>query len=199
MTERACSEGLTEALKALDEALQQAALIREESSFATRDRLAAVAALDGCINFISAHEPWFAADRARPLIELAVALLGLDNNSIEPIVQPQNRKAGEPVSEYADSFRGYAAAIMGGLMEHAGMGKDQAGAWVASRLKKRGYKNLTGIKIANWRKKAREDSNSFLGRRYAVVLGSPHWKDPGYADLLVEKLGSQFPRVPIKK
>jgi hypothetical protein len=153
---------------------------------ADRDRLSAHKALDTIVRFLHAHDRWRPA--ALPLARLEAALRDLQNGHVAAMLHPRDIR-GRPVSWHETTLRGYAAGIMGGLMKHAAMSKDQAAKWVSKRLRIAGYEVATDT-VIDWRKKAlNHKRNPDLHRAYCAVLGEPDWSTPvPYAERLVAQI-----------
>ena len=82
---------------------------------------------------------------------------------------------------------------MGGLMEHGGMSRKTAAAWVADRLAAAGHRGLTPATITGWRKEALEKPQSMIAGRYAAVLTQADWAEPlARAEQLMGNLIVQF-------
>lgn len=182
-------EEAAEAIAVLDQDLRDAAVIRAADDFEEPERLAAQAALRGCINFVSRFSRWRTERLVLPLIELQQALLDLDANHVAPMLRPKIGP-GRPSSVNYDTFRGIAAGVMGGLMAKGDGRKTKAAAaaWVADRFKDAGHHDVTATAVASWRKTAMEEPKSFLAERYAATL-AVDWSDRlGRAERIIARL-----------
>lgn len=169
--------GLREALSYLD-------LLADS---ADRDRLSAHKALDTLVRFLLAHDRWQPA--ALPLARLEAALRDLENGHLAAMLRPAPVEKGRPVSWYETRLRGYAAAIMGGLIKYARMPKQAAAEWVSRRLGAAGH-GVAPNTVVDWRKRALDHKgNPELHRVYCIVLAKPDWSQPlAYAELLAANL-----------
>jgi hypothetical protein len=184
-------------LQALDAELRHAARIRAELK---NDRLAARVAVQGLMNFVSACPAWYRDNCQLVLFDLASALEELEGGYVAPMLQKKKLGRGGVLLKRRSRFRGYLAAVMGGLMKHAGMKKEDASQWVAKRFGKAGY-TFTHTSVENWRKEALEVPTSDLAAAYSRSIDYPLWQpEPiAYAERLTRDLIQRFPRMPLKK
>jgi hypothetical protein len=165
-----------QAVRELDAGLIEALVHRDTlADSAYRDRYSALQALSAVIRFLQAHDKWRTA--SRPLAQLQAALRDLDNGHQAAMLRPAPVEH-RPVSWYETTLRGYAAAIMGGLMKHARMPKREAAEWVSRRLDSAGQDVAPGT-VVDWRKRALDHkAHPELHRAYCTVLGKPDWSKP---------------------
>ena len=158
----------------------------------TWDRYRANLLLRACIELISSNPTWHELKFEAPLAELSAALNDLERGFVAPMLKPKRlNRGGRPASFYNAAVRAHAAAIMGGLMEHAGMPQHKSAEWVAERLR---WHNVTWKTITAWRKEARELPGSDVGQRYDLTLKRTDWNDPLECALrLVSNLQSLAP------
>jgi hypothetical protein len=177
-----------QAVRELDAGLIEASVYRDTlADSAFRDRYSTLQALNAVIRFLQAHDKWRAA--SLPLAQLQAALQDLDNGHQAAMLRPAPVKYGRPVSWYETTLRGYAGAIMGGLIKHARMPKREAAEWVSRRLGSAGLEVAPGT-VVDWRKRAlNHKANPELHRAYCIVLGKPDWSQPlACAEQLAAKL-----------
>jgi hypothetical protein len=164
-----------------------------------RDWWAGQRALLAVIKFLQSHDRLKAG--ATPLVNLQAALLDLDNGHVAPLLRPRPVAGGRPTSLNEANRRGYAAGIMGGLMHHAAMPKEQAAQWVSKRLRAAGH-DVAATTITEWRTQANNYRRfPALSRAYGVCLRQADWSaDPlARAEALAVKLISLLPSPPKKK
>lgn len=187
---------LAEALRVLDIRLGEAASLLASAKSPSRERLAAVCALDGFIRFISACQNW--QGRQFPLQKLALGLLDLDNGRTAPMLRANARDAagGPAISEAEVGQRIHGAFIMQSLMKYAGMSKTDAAKWVSTRLAAAGY-DVSFHTVIDWRKDANNPRNGALNKRYRDLQEAsvPHWRDPiPYAQTVIARLIAFMPK-----
>jgi hypothetical protein len=145
-------ECLNSALAEMFEVLRQAALLRP-----TYQRAAAVRALNAVSFFIMRFHTGVGQNLHAPLMDLASALLALNENKVEPLLKPTPASAGgrAPDSPARQALIGFAVGAVGRL-QWAGLQRAVAHKAVADTLHKigirpsRGSGRLTARTVREW-------------------------------------------------
>jgi hypothetical protein len=126
-------------------------------------RLAAFKALGALWSFITLFKTPLEEALHVPITRLQDALVGLEQNRIEPILKPVRRCGRAPSSQSYDGLKGHAAATVQLLLLQAGLARDDAHRAVATQLKQigvrpgRGAGTATATTVRNWCDEAAND------------------------------------------
>jgi hypothetical protein len=162
-------ERLNRALAEMFDALTQAARLRHTSNY----RAAAIMALRAAWTFIARFEVGLGQNLHASLIELSSALIALNDNNVEPLLQPTPAMAGgrAPDSPARQALIGFAAGAVGRL-RWTGLHRAEAHKLVADALRKvgvrpsRGSGRVTERTVREWCERATAD---YGGRSTAAM------------------------------
>ena len=128
----------------------------------------ACSALSVIISFIGAHDEL--GEASLPLLLLRRALYDLDNGHQAAMLRP--RAAGNrPKSSLKTRLRVYAAGIVGGLMKHTDMTRNQAAEYVSKKLRAAGHEVASGT-VIDWRRDVLSQQKSPMGTGHIIAASS---------------------------
>jgi hypothetical protein len=134
-------------------------------------RLGACNALGALWQFITLFRAPYAQSLQVPILRLQDALASLEQNRVEPIVQPVQRTGRAPSSDAYGSLKGQAVATVE-LLVQMGLNPRDARRTVATELTKlgvrpeRGSGTVTATTLRNWR----DEISSDIGRHTAGAV-----------------------------
>jgi hypothetical protein len=156
-----------------------------------RDWVSSYKALHTMIRFVQAHDQW--RDASRPLVLLESALHDLEHGQLGAMLRPRPRAVdgGPSGSWHLTMLRGYTAGVMGGLMKHNDMSRNEAAEWVSKKLRRAG-RWVAPNTVIYWRRNALNHKRSpDLHDAYRTVIDAAAWTSDAplaCAEQLVAKL-----------